>query len=96
MTPRVLALGAAEARTAEERRERAVRLRAELKEPDRVLQAAGLPERWDAWPPEWREAVEERAGIMEFDGRLPRQVAEREAEVLVRGEFARRAGGPRR
>lgn len=41
-------------------------------------------------PEEWLEAYIERAGIIEFDGGLPRPEAERRAEVLVR-EGHRRA-----
>lgn len=42
-----------------------------------------------AWSPDLRDAFEERAAIMQFDGGLAREVAEREAERLVRFEHAR-------
>jgi len=47
--------------------------------------AARLLEVAAGWRAEWREAWEERAGIMEFDGGLPRAVAEDRAfhELLV-------------
>ena len=45
------------------------------------------------WPEEWLTAWHERAGIMEFDGGMPRHVAEREAERCVREEHARAARG---
>lgn len=50
---------------------------------------SALPERREDWPEEWRDAWEERAAIMEFSAHLPRDVAEREAEVCVRQEYAR-------
>ena len=49
---------------------------------------AVLPPDVSAWPADAREDLEERAGIMEFDGGLPRSAAEREAEHLVRLRFA--------
>ena len=45
------------------------------------------------WPEEWQEAFEERAAIIEFDGELDREVAERRAEDRVREEYDRREGG---
>ena len=39
--------------------------------------------RLKAWPAEAREEFEERAAIMEYDGGLPRQEAERKAYRLV-------------
>lgn len=51
--------------------------------------AGGLPARIATWPEAWRDAFEERAAIMEFDGDLPREAAEREAERCVRAEHAR-------
>jgi hypothetical protein len=42
-----------------------------------------------AWSPDLRDAFEERAAILQFDGGLAREVAEREAERLVRVEHAR-------
>jgi len=38
----------------------------------------------DHWPTKWREAYHERAAIMEFDGRMSRADAEREAEKSTR------------
>lgn len=54
-----------------------------------VRAGACLPAEVGAWPADDRAAVRERAGIMEFDGGLVREVAEREAERLVRVEHAR-------
>lgn len=48
-----------------------------------------LPASVVAWPEEVRFQAEERAGILQFDGGLVREVAEREAERLVRVEYAR-------
>jgi hypothetical protein len=48
-----------------------------------------LPAHVGDWPPEWLEAYIERAGIMEFDGGLPRIEAERRAEELVRETYRR-------
>ena len=50
---------------------------------------AVLPPDLAYWPADARESVEERAAIMEFDGGLPRDAAEREAERCVRLEHAR-------
>jgi len=43
-----------------------------------------LPPRIADWPARWRELFEERAGIMEFQGNVPRSLAERQAERDVR------------
>lgn len=43
-----------------------------------------LPRLVKWWPAEAREAFEERAAIKEFDGGMPRDQAEREAEAEVR------------
>jgi hypothetical protein len=43
-----------------------------------------LPRKIADWPAEWRERYEERAGIMEFEGNLPRAMAERRAEEDMR------------
>ena len=48
-----------------------------------------LPPDRGGWSPEWREAFDERAGVMQFDGGLPRDRAEAEAERRVRLEHAR-------
>lgn len=47
-----------------------------------------LPPNRAAWPPKWREAFEERAGIIEHDARLPRAPAEYYAEQDVRKQAA--------
>lgn len=56
-----------------------------------VLVEAGvvLPPELADWPEEARLAFEERAGICEFDGGLPRAQAEVEAERCVRVAHAR-------
>ena len=51
-----------------------------------------LPAAVSDWPGSWRELYEERAGIMEHDGGLSREAAERQAEARVRAEYARRQG----
>jgi hypothetical protein len=43
-----------------------------------------LPANKADWPAEWKELWNERAGIMEYDGKMPRQQAEREAEADIR------------
>ena len=53
---------------------------------------AGLPAAVHDWPEEWLEAFIERAGIIQFDGGLPKTEAEHRAEELVRASF-RQAGG---
>lgn len=47
-------------------------------------EAVGLPPHVGDWPEEWLEVFIERAGIMEFDGGLPREEAEARTEELVR------------
>lgn len=47
-----------------------------------------LPPNRAAWPAKWREAFEERAGIMEFDANLSRFTAETRAEMEVRKQAA--------
>jgi hypothetical protein len=54
-----------------------------------VRSGVTLPADPAAWPDPWREAFEERAGIIEFDGGRPRAIAEQEAERLVRVEHVR-------
>jgi len=49
-----------------------------------------LPPNVHHWPPDAKAEYEERAGIMEFDGKLPSSVAEREAEALIRREWAQK------
>jgi hypothetical protein len=46
------------------------------------------------WPEEWRMNLEERAGIMQFGGGLPRDESERQAEARVRLEYARPLAAP--
>jgi hypothetical protein len=46
-----------------------------------------LPPSPDEWPSEWRELFEERAGIVEFEGRLTRSEAEQAAEPWIRELF---------
>ena len=48
------------------------------------LHRNGLPAKVAEWPEEWLEAYEERAGIIQFDGGLPRTEAERRAGQMVR------------
>ena len=45
-----------------------------------------LPANIDRWPVLWREHFEERAAIMQFDGRMSRDQAELLAESEVRRE----------
>jgi len=60
-----------------------------------VLRSGELPVDVGAWPDDWRFQWDERAGIMEHSGALSRADAEREAEKVVRLEFAGRdARGP--
>lgn len=47
-----------------------------------------LPPSVRDWPEPWRSEYEERAGIIEFDGNLPRAEAERKAEACVRKRAA--------
>lgn len=54
-----------------------------------VRAGACLPASLAAWSADDRAELDERAGIMEFDGGLVREVAEREAERLVRLEHTR-------
>jgi hypothetical protein len=46
-----------------------------------------LPPTRDAWPDEAKEAFEERAAILEFDAGLPRPLANRRAEAMVRKTY---------
>lgn len=50
-----------------------------------------LPADIRRWPAAWREDYEERAGIMEFMGAMPRHIAECEAEARVREREAAEA-----
>ena len=49
-----------------------------------------LPPTLADWPPSWREAFEERAAIMEYEGGLSRNEAERRAAEIVRADYAGR------
>ena len=51
-----------------------------------LVLALGLPEASDGVLDAWREAWEERAAIMEYDGGMVRRDAERLAEECVRRE----------
>lgn len=42
----------------------------------------------ERWETDVRDDFEERAGIMEFDGNLPRRHAEWEAYKLIKGKLA--------
>jgi hypothetical protein len=65
-----------------ERAERAQRVRAWIRRSE-------LPERIEDWPAGVRDHFEERAGIMEHHGCLPRIEAERRAEASVRAWWSR-------
>jgi hypothetical protein len=47
-----------------------------------------LPPNPAAWPARWREAYEERAGIIEFMSNVSRETAEFRAQIDVRREAA--------
>jgi len=47
-----------------------------------------LPPNPAAWPARWREAYEERAGILEYLGNVSRDTAEVRAAIEVRREAA--------
>jgi hypothetical protein len=71
--------------TAEQRRARALALRAWLEAPEGEPPGPGeLPQRVEDWPEDARDHFEERAAIMEFEGCLPRAEAERRAAAIVR------------
>ena len=84
---RRIPLAAPRPRTPAERAERARAVRVWVRAPE-------LPERVEEWPLEWLDRYEERAGIMEFLGELPRDEAERRAEARVREAFEREVPGP--
>ena len=46
-----------------------------------------LPTYVKDWPTYWRELYEERAGIMEFQGNMRKEDAERNAEANIRWQF---------
>ncbi len=54
-----------------------------------VRSGTSLPVEVCRWPEPWREAFEERAGMLQFEGNCNQEAAEREAERLVRVEHAR-------
>lgn len=87
---------AVEGRRPDERLARSKALRAWLEAGDPAASPPaphGLPPRVADWPEDALATWHERAGIMEFDGGLPRHVAEREAERLVREQLS--GTGPR-
>lgn len=43
-----------------------------------------LPDDVSRWPPEWKFLYDERAGIKEFQGNIPRAQAEEDAEDEIR------------
>lgn len=43
-----------------------------------------LPDKIADWPPEWKELLNERASIMQFEGNMSRYAAERLAEQDTR------------
>ena len=47
-----------------------------------------LPLETRDWPADWHVEFEERAAIMEYDGRLPRPQAEQWAETIVRAAYS--------
>ncbi len=53
-----------------------------------VRSGSCLPVDVARWPEPWRDAFEERAGILQFEASHARDAAEREAERLVRIEHA--------
>lgn len=53
---------------------------------------ADLPANLVEWPEEWQEAFDERAAIMQFEGKLDLVQAERRAEEVVREMFRRTWG----
>jgi hypothetical protein len=57
-------------------------------------QPVDLPAQVGDWPESWHETLTERAGIMEFDGGLPRVEAERRAEALCRAAWRQIWGRP--
>jgi hypothetical protein len=48
-----------------------------------------LPRLVSTWPAAWLDAYQERAAIMEYDGRMSRVQAERDAERECRERAAR-------
>jgi hypothetical protein len=67
------------------RAEESVILRQPLKQSLGPLPATlSWQEQLAAWPQEWRDLWEERASIMEFEGNLARDDAERQAFELLR------------
>jgi hypothetical protein len=51
------------------------------------MKSGELPIRIANWPAYWRELYEERAGIMEHQANMPKDVAERNAEANIRWQF---------
>ena len=84
---KVIPLAAPRSLEPRERSERAQRVRAWIRRSE-------LPANVEDWPPGARNHYEERAGIMEHHGCLPRDEAEGHAEASVRAWWSRppRAG----
>ena len=79
---RVIPLGVPRSWEPVERAERAQRVRAWIRRPE-------LPAKVEDWPAGARDHFEERAGLMEHHGCLPRDEAERRAEASVRAWWSR-------
>jgi hypothetical protein len=79
---KVIPLGLPRSLEPRERAERAQRVRAWIRRPE-------LPDRVGDWPAEALDHFEERAGIMEHHGCLPRDEAEHRAEAYVRAWWSR-------
>ena len=79
---KVIPLSMPQSREPLERAERAQRVRAWIRRPE-------LPARVEDWPAGAGDHFEERAGIMEHHGCLPRDEAERHAEAGVRAWWSR-------
>ncbi len=58
-----------------------------INDEQKSLTAAELPININDWSKYWREAYEERATIMEYDGGLSRVEAEKQAEKRIREKY---------
>jgi hypothetical protein len=74
--------GGLDRKTAEQKAEEAARAQWQADN-----KTKGLPANVADWPEGYRYLYEERAGIMEFDGNMPRAQAETAAEVIVRDTY---------
>ena len=61
---------------------------AEIASRKRAKRMTKLPLNLKDWPLIWKEMYEERAGIIEMQARLPREQAERLAEIDIRKQAA--------